>query len=66
MKIFLAALTIFALSFVGMMVGVLLRRRSLQPCSRFASPDGPDASCDLCSRFSQCESEKEGSQFEAN
>ena len=40
---------------VAMMIGVLLKRRPLQPCSRYATGDAKveGVSCDLCTHFSR-------------
>lgn len=60
MKIFLFCLAVFLVSIIGMMVGVILKRRPLQPCSRYATGDAKveGVSCDLCTVFSrQCDRE---------
>ena len=62
MKIFLLSLVLFLVSFAGMMIGVIMRRRPLQPCSRYATGDAKidGVSCDLCTRFSrECDQQDE-------
>ncbi|MDG2385482.1 MAG: hypothetical protein P8N76_27680 [Pirellulaceae bacterium] len=62
MKIFLFSFVLFLISIVGMMIGVIMRRRPLQPCSRYATGDAKidGVSCDLCTRFSrECDRESE-------
>ena len=39
MNIFILCLIVFLVSVVAMMIGVLLKRRPLQPCSRYATGD---------------------------
>ncbi len=55
MTIFLFSFALFLVSIVGMMIGVIMRRRPLQPCSRYATGDAKidGISCDLCTRFSR-------------
>ena len=55
MNIFILSLIVFLVSVVAMMIGVLLKRRPLQPCSRYATGDAKveGVSCDLCTHFSR-------------
>ena len=55
MNIFILCLIVFLVSVVAMMIGVLLKRRPLQPCSRYATGDAKfeGVSCDLCTHFSR-------------
>ena len=55
MNIFIFCLIVFLVSVVAMMIGVLLKRRPLQPCSRYATGDAKveGVSCDLCTHFSR-------------
>jgi len=55
MNIFVLCLVVFLVSVVAMMIGVLLKRRPLQPCSRYATGDAKveGVSCDLCTYFSR-------------
>ena len=55
MNIFILCLIVFLVSVVAMMIGVLLKRRPLQPCSRYATGDAKveGVSCDLCTHISR-------------
>ena len=62
MNIFILCLIVFLVSVVAMMIGVLLKRRPLQPCSRYATGDAKveGVSCDLCTHFSrECDQKPE-------